>query len=80
MNRNQFDKTERGEVTEDDFEAALRTVFLAPEAASPPPPPPPLYLEVSASLPPVGNSPCVLLCVLFGFGGSRHPGEGEISR
>ncbi len=30
MNRNQFDKTERKEVTEDDFEAGLRTVLLAP--------------------------------------------------
>ncbi len=30
MNRNQFDKTERREVTGDDFEAALGTVFLAP--------------------------------------------------
>lgn len=34
MNRNQFDKTERREVTEDDFEVALKAVFLAPRAAS----------------------------------------------
>ena len=33
MNRNQFDKTERREVTEDDFEAALRTVFLGPRSS-----------------------------------------------
>ncbi len=33
MNRNQFDKTERGEVTEDDFEAALRTAFLTPRGS-----------------------------------------------
>ena len=33
MNRNQFDKTDRREVTEDDFEAALRAVFLAPNGS-----------------------------------------------
>lgn len=31
MNRNQFDKTERREVSEDDFDAALEAVFLAPK-------------------------------------------------
>lgn len=31
MNRNQFDKTERRDVSEDDFEAALEAVFLAPK-------------------------------------------------
>ncbi len=30
MNRNQFDKTEHREVTEDGFEAALGTVLLTP--------------------------------------------------
>ena len=33
MNCNPFDKTEPGEVTEDDFEAALRTVSLAPRGS-----------------------------------------------
>lgn len=31
MNRNQFEKTDRREVIEDDFEAALAAVFLAPK-------------------------------------------------
>ena len=31
MNENQFDKTERREVREDDFDAALKAVFLAPK-------------------------------------------------
>ena len=34
MNRNQFDKTQRREVPEDDFEAALKAVFLAPQSAT----------------------------------------------
>ena len=33
MNRNQFDKTERREATADDFEAALKAMFLAPKGA-----------------------------------------------
>ena len=31
MNKNQFDKTERREVPEDDFDTALAAVFLAPQ-------------------------------------------------
>lgn len=31
MNRNQFGHTERREATEDDFEVALKAVFLAPK-------------------------------------------------
>lgn len=33
MNQNQFDKTCRRYVTEDNFEAALRAVFLAPKGS-----------------------------------------------
>lgn len=31
-NRNQIDKTERRDVTEDDFDAVLKAVFLAPKS------------------------------------------------
>ncbi len=35
-NPNQFDKTERREVSEDDFDAAVRAVFLVPKRAGSP--------------------------------------------